>query len=73
MHVLEGSSPEDIDPDVAIRGLENMASSLQKLSDDDQRRLRSAFNAIAAKEDEPYRRFIQGIPDLMGLRNGPNG
>jgi len=41
--VLETSAPTEIDSDIAVRGMENMSSSLLMLDDDDQLELRRAL------------------------------
>lgn len=66
--LLESSGPNEIDPDTAVRGTENIASSLLTLDSADQRILRSYFLQIAdAADDETYRGFVRSLPDMLGL------
>lgn len=66
--LLESASPEEIDPDVAVRGMENIGSSLMKLDDDDQRSLRLDFQRIADQShDDVYASFVRAVSDMVGL------
>ncbi len=66
--LLESSSPEEVDPDFAVRGMENISSSLLRLDDDDQRSLRLDFQRIADQaDDESYGRFVRAVSDMVGL------
>ncbi|MEM9204018.1 MAG: hypothetical protein AAGC53_20450 [Actinomycetota bacterium] len=66
--LLETSSEREIDPDVAVRGMEDIAASLLALDEEDQRLLRTALFALSASTEEPsYRRFIAGVGDMIGL------
>jgi hypothetical protein len=66
--LLEASSDEEIDPDVAVRGMENIAACLVSLGGDDQRALRAELAAIAsASTDAVYARFASDVADMVGL------
>jgi len=68
--VFESAQPNEVDPDVAVRAMENMSASLQALSDADQIELRGMFEGIAEREeDERFRQFAVSVPDMMGLRS----
>jgi hypothetical protein len=66
--LLETAGPKEIDPDTAVRGMENIASSLLTLDKSDQQALRDELLQIAeAEEDEAYRKFVRSMPDMLGL------
>lgn len=66
--LLEHSGPDEVNPDTAVRAMENMAWNLLNLSEDDQRLLRVKLEKIAAEaEDSGYREFVRGLPDMIGL------
>jgi hypothetical protein len=70
--VLETSGNSDIDPDVAVRGMENIAYSLLRMDPAGQAALRARFVAIGqASDDAPYRSFAMTLPDMIGLRETP--
>jgi hypothetical protein len=65
---LERSSDDEVDPDLAVRCMENMSASLLRLSVSDQIALRSEFLKIAVEsEDEAYSNFVRELPDYIGL------
>jgi hypothetical protein len=65
---LESSGPDEVNPDSAVRCMENIASSLLKLEQSDQLTLRSHFNEIADNaRDIAYRNFVRALPDMIGL------
>jgi hypothetical protein len=56
---------------LAVRGLENISSSLAVLDEVDQQELRSEIFAIAAaSNEESYQRAVMAIPDMLGLAGG---
>jgi hypothetical protein len=66
--LLELSDPPDVDPDMAVRQLEEVAALLQGLDQDE----REAFVAFTGKEanavaDPEYRDFLLGFPANVGL------
>jgi len=68
MMLMEHSGPEEIDPDTAVRGLDNMGHELLRLPESD----RSAFLALlerlaASAADEPTARFIRSVPFSLGM------
>ena len=66
--LLEFSGPEEINPDTAVRGMENIASSLLSLEKSDQLNLRAQFDWIADNEqDAAYKNFVHALPDMLGL------
>ncbi|MCE9544066.1 MAG: hypothetical protein K8T25_00860 [Planctomycetia bacterium] len=65
---LESAGPDEVDPDSAVRCMENIVSSLLVLEKSDQLALRSEFEKIAEIEQEPsYKKFVRGLPDMIGL------
>ncbi len=66
--LLESSGPDEVNPDTAVRGMENMASSLLTLEQSDQLALREKLKQIAeSAQDQSYRDFVSGLPDMIGL------
>jgi hypothetical protein len=65
---LEHSAPDEVNPDSAVRCMENMADSLLKLDEAEQLSLRFQFAHIAANSaNANYSDFIRHIPDAIGL------
>lgn len=65
---LECSGDDEVDPDSAVRCMENMAASLLTLDRPDQLALRSQLEKIADDEGESaYSKFIRAMPDSIGL------
>lgn len=66
--LLEFAGPDEINPDIAVRGMENISSSLLPLDPDDQRILRESFFRIAEEsKDQAYSQFVRSLPDLLGI------
>ena len=66
--LLESAGPNEIDPDTAVRGMENIASSLHALDKSDQRTLREDLLRIADEaQDEAYGKFVRSLPDMLDL------
>ena len=66
--LLEHAGPEEVNPDTAVRCMENMTSSLLTLEDSDQIALRGKLKQIAeAESDKAYRDFVNALPDMIGL------
>jgi hypothetical protein len=67
--LLEFAGPNEIDPDTAVRGMENIKSSLLALEKSDQRILSRHLLQIAADnaQDEAYSNFVRSLPDMLGL------
>ncbi len=65
---LESAGPNEVDPDSAVRCMEDIASSLLALEESDQLALRSHLERIADEEqDLAYRDFVRALPDKIGL------
>ena len=65
---LESAGPNEVDPDSAVRCMENIASSLLALDKSDQLALRSHFERIAeAGQDASYAKLVRELPDNIGL------
>lgn len=68
--LLESAGPEEIDPDVAVRGMENIASSLHGLEKSDQEMLRKHLLRIADEtQDEAYGSFVRSLPGMLDLES----
>lgn len=66
---LEGGSDDDIDPDWAVKAMENISWELLQLGDVDQVALRDDFMALASERDEPWwRAFVRAFPDSINLK-----
>ena len=66
--LLEFAGPDEVNPDTAVRGMENMTSSLLALEQSDQVALREKLDQIADNaEDQPYKDFVRSLPDMIGL------
>lgn len=65
---LESAGPSEVEPDSAVRCMENIASSLLALDKSDQIALRSHFERIAnANQDANYAKLVREMPDNIGL------
>lgn len=69
---LESSGPDEVNPDSAVRCMENISSSLLTLRQSDQLALRSHLATIADEaKDAAYRHFVRALPDMIGLAAYP--
>ncbi len=65
---LESSTPSEVNPDSAVRCMENISSSLLVLSQSDQLALRHHLEMIANDaQDIAYGDFVRALPDMIGL------
>ncbi|MDX1947689.1 MAG: hypothetical protein SFU86_19990 [Pirellulaceae bacterium] len=65
---LESAASNEVDPDSAVRCMENIASSILRLDKSDQLALRLNFEKIAeASQDANYANFVRKLPDSIGL------
>ncbi len=65
---LESAGPNEVNPDSAVRCMEDIASSLLGLERSDQLALRSHLEKMADEEQDPaYRNFVRALPDHIGL------
>jgi hypothetical protein len=65
---LESSGPDEVNPDSAVRCMENISSSLLTLEQSDQLALRSHLEKVADEAQDPaYRDFVRALPDMIGL------
>jgi hypothetical protein len=66
--LLESAGPDEINPDTAVRGMENIASSLLALEKSDQQALRGHLLHIAeSAQDQTYASFVRSLPEMLGL------
>jgi hypothetical protein len=66
--LLESSGPDEVNPDTAVRGMENISSSLKALDESAQRDLRAQLLQIADESDDvPFSKFVRSLPDILGL------
>jgi hypothetical protein len=65
---LESAGPDEVDPDSAVRCMENIAASLLTLDKPDQLALRSHLVSIANESQDPvYAKLVRELPDSIGL------
>lgn len=65
---LESSGSDEVNPDSAVRCMENISSSLLTLEQSDQLALRSQLEKIADNAKDPaYGDFVRKLPDMIGL------
>ncbi|MCF4121337.1 hypothetical protein L1785_10115 [Antribacter sp. KLBMP9083] len=68
---LEQGSDDDVDPDWAVKTLENMAHSLGRVPAEDVPEVLAAFEEIAAEADAAghvdWARFVRSQPFALGL------
>lgn len=64
---LENSGDDEVDPDSAVKAMENISHDLHALSHADQLKFRQALAGIAQRESEPWRTFVNGLADMIGL------
>lgn len=68
MLLLEHCGPDEVDPDTAARGLENMAYELLRLTDGHRREFVDVLGKIASEtEYAPEAEFIRSIPFMIGM------
>ena len=65
---LECSGANEVNPDAAVRCMEDISSSLLTLGQSDQLALKSHLVKIAAEsQDRAYSDFVRALPDMIGL------
>lgn len=68
MLLLEHCGPEEVDPDTAVKGLENMTHELLRLTAADRSEFVSLLEGIAdSTTDDAEARFILSIPFAIGF------
>jgi hypothetical protein len=66
--LLEQSGDDEIDPDVAVRGMENIAHELLALPEEDRAEFVEVIERIASAESSvPYANFLRDIPRSIGM------
>lgn len=63
--LLDHSSADEIDRDVASQGLENIAADLSSMNQEERREFGHTLSRIAA-EDPDYAPYIDELPNLLG-------
>lgn len=65
---LESAGSNEVNPDSALRCMEDIASSLLTLEETDQLALRLHLEKIADEERDPaYKAFVRAMSDNIGL------
>lgn len=63
--LLDHSSADEIDRDVASQGLENIASDLNLMNEAERQEFRRVLSGIAEEEPD-YAPYIDELPSLLG-------
>ncbi|MFG2474278.1 hypothetical protein [Streptomyces fagopyri] len=63
--LLDHSSADEIDRDVASQGLENIASDLNLMNEAERQEFRRVLGGIAEEEPD-YAPYIDELPNLLG-------
>lgn len=65
---LESAGDDEVDPDAAVRCMENMSATLLNSSQADQLALRECLERIADDDSDPtYADFVRAVSDAIGL------
>lgn len=68
MMLLEESADDEIDPDTAVRGMENIAYELMKIPESSRREFLDLLNRTADSESDSHAaEFIRKIPFAIGM------
>jgi hypothetical protein len=68
MMLMEQCGPDEIDPDTAVHGLENIGHELLQLSENDRSEFLDLLERLATSaSDEPTARFIRSVPFMLGM------
>ena len=66
--LLENSPGSEIDPDLAVQGLESMAHPLAELDEDEVREFVAAVERVAARQTQPgTKELYLSIPQILGV------
>lgn len=66
--LLDHSSAEEINPDVASQGLENIASDLNVMTEEERQEFRRVLGRISEEEPE-YAPYLAELPNLLGWQD----
>ncbi|WP_456311306.1 hypothetical protein [Serratia proteamaculans] len=64
---LEFTDERQLDPDLAVEMMEQMAAELQSLNDDDRKDITSIFQDISREYTGDKCEFIKELPESFGL------
>ncbi|MFI8524581.1 hypothetical protein ACIGB8_09050 [Promicromonospora sukumoe] len=68
MMVLENASDSDLDPDVAVRGLESIVDELSKIAGQDRPEFLRVLRAVQqAEAGTPMGLFAGSLPTMIGF------
>lgn len=66
--LLENSSDSEIDPDVAVQGLESLAHPLADLGEEEARAFVAAVERVADRQTGPgAKEFYLSVPQMLGV------
>jgi hypothetical protein len=71
MMLMEECGPDEIDPDTAVRGLENMGHEILQLSGPDRAEFLELIEHMARTGDAHTATFLRAIPVSVGMVEGP--
>ena len=63
--LLDHSSADEINRDVASQGLENIASDLNMMNEEERQEFRRVLSRIAEEEPD-YEPYLEELPNLLG-------
>nr|WP_249205438.1 hypothetical protein [Achromobacter sp. Marseille-Q0513] len=67
---LEFAGEDALNPDAAIQGLEQLASTLQKMDLESKSSLCSQFESIAIEYSGEQAEFVESLGEALGLTEG---
>ena len=74
MMLMEQCGPDEIDPDTAVRGLENMGYEILQLSGNDREEFINLIERMARDSDSRTAEFMRSRPFSIGMVDGlPSG
>jgi hypothetical protein len=71
MRLLNDCGPEEVNPDTAVRGLENMAYELMQLGPEERAELIDTLNRLADEADPGDAWFLRSVPFYVGMVENP--
>ncbi len=71
MRLLNDCGPDEVNPDTAGRGLENMAWELMKLRPEERVEFIEKLNQMADEADPGDAWFLRSVPFYVGMAENP--
>ncbi|WP_162952041.1 hypothetical protein [Streptomyces griseorubiginosus] len=71
MLLLEQCGPDEVDPDTAVRGLENIGYELLKFTEVERVEFMNLIERVASSESDPHvAEFTRNVPFAIGMVEG---